>query len=223
MNQSELDELLYDCPLLYHMAERGAWDGIKRFGLLSTSSLLDLYGVAGKKRFAIESQRRSEIIEITAPGLNSARIRDQLPMDDNGLRRCLPDTTSPQQWYEFLNRKVFFWLTRDRLDRMSSAKAYRDSEHEVLVLDSRELIGAYSENIWMCPINSGCTKPMPTPRSFKTFSRIGDYPYQYWRRRRGRGERVVELSIDNSVPNVSSFVKRVYVVRGTREMFSLAL
>ena len=223
MNKLELNELLSDCPHLYHMAERGAWEGIKRHGLLSTSSLLDLYGITGAERFAIESTRRDTIVQINAPGLARAGIRDQLPMDDVGLRRCLPSTISPQQWYEFLNRKVFFWLTKDRLGRMSNARAYRDAEHEVLVLDARRIVAAFSESIWLCPINSGCTKPMPAQRSYSSLTRIADYPYQYWRRRRRRGERVVELSVDDCVPNVIDFVERVYVVRGKLELIPLNL
>ncbi len=223
MNQSELNELLNDCPCLFHMAERGAWDGIRKQGLLSTSALLDLYGIRGEERFILESERRPATVEINAPGLNPVKIRDQLPMDDKGLRRCLPDTISPQQWYEFLNRKVFFWLTKDRLDRLSSARAYRDIEHEVLVLNSRRVVKACNERIWLCPINSGCTKPMPRPRDYATFARIADYPYQLWRKTRKRGERVVELCIDDGVPNITDFVERVYVVRGTTELFDLIL
>ena len=223
MNQSELNELLDDCPRLFHMAERGAWDRIREHGLLSTSALLDLYGIKGKERFILESERRATTAEINTPGLGPAKIRDQLPMDDKGLRRCLPDTISPQQWYEFLNRKVFFWMTKNRLDRLSNAKTYRNAEHEVLILNSRRIVESYREKIWLCPINSGCTKPYPWNRDYSTFARIADYPYQCWRKRRKRGERVVELCIDDGVPNVTGFVERVYVVRGTIELFELTL
>ena len=223
MNQSELDELLEDCPRLFHMAASGAWNGIKEHGLLSTSSLLDLYKVGHEDRFALESRRRDATVKITAPGLDTAKIRDQLPMDDSGLRRCLPNTISPQQWYEFLNQKVFFWLTKKRLDRLSTARAYRDTEHQVLILNSREVVEAYHDAIWLCPINSGCTKPYPTQRDYSTFARIDDYPYRCWRRRRSSGNRVVELCVDDGVQNVTDFVERVYVVRGVAELLELTL
>jgi hypothetical protein len=42
VNENELQELLADCLVLYHMAERGSWGSIQRHGLLSTSALLDL-------------------------------------------------------------------------------------------------------------------------------------------------------------------------------------
>ena len=196
------------------MAERGAWEGIKARGLLSTTALLDLYKISGADRQNIEAARRSESVRIASVELPEATIRDQLPMDDAGLRRCLPAQISPSDWYRFLNGKVFFWLTEDRLWRLTGAKAYRDAEHEVIVADTKKLIDGYRDKIWLCPINSGCTKPMPRSRDYSTFSRIDDYPYAHWRSRRRKGERAVELCIDHSVPNLPEFVSNVYVIKG---------
>ena len=221
MNQEELDEVLADCPHLYHMAERGAWEGIRQNGLLSTSALLDLYGVHGARRFALESQRRKEIAPLQAPGLPVAKLRDQCAMDDSGLDRCLEGGMVPRQWYERLNGMVFFWLKKSRLDRLSGAKAYRDGEREVLVLNSRRFVTEYRDTVWLCPMNSGATKPKkkPHPRGPDTFSRIDDYPYS----QRRRGERVVELCVDDRIADVTPFVERVYVVRGTTEIAELPL
>lgn len=213
MTEEELNELIIDCPRAYHMAERGAWKGIRERGLLSTSALLDMYGMVGPARRAIEAERRAACIPVNAPGMPEAVIRDQLPMDDAGLRRCLPEEISPADWYQFLNRKVFFWLTEDRLWKLTGAKAYRDTEHEVLVVDTKSLIERYRDKIWLCPINSGCTKPMPHPRDYDTFLRIGDYPYAYWRSKRKKGERVVELCVDHSVPDILNLIEEVYVVK----------
>lgn len=137
MNEQELDSVLADNPELFHMAERGAWDGIRKSGLLSTSALLDLYGVRGQARSALESEWRGAIQPLQAPRLPDAKLRDQRAMDDRGLRRCLQDGMTPRQWYKCLNAKVFFWLTQERLDRLSGAQPYRYGEREVLVLDSR--------------------------------------------------------------------------------------
>lgn len=218
MTPEELDELVGDCPELFHMAERGGWKGISENGLLSTTSLLDLYKIGGADRHAIESVRRDHCVPISGNGLPPAIIRDQLPMDDQGLLRCLPEEITPSDWYRFLNKKVFFWFTKDRLHRLTNAKAYRDMEHEVLVLDTKRLIKDYAEKIWLCPINSGCTKPMPHPRDFKTFSRINDYPYAHWRAKRKRGERAVELCIDEGVPNILDYVKNAFVIQGDTEL-----
>jgi hypothetical protein len=48
-------------------------------------------------------------------------VRDQFPMTDAGLLRCLPNHISPADWYKLLNQKVFFWLTKDRLIRLLNA------------------------------------------------------------------------------------------------------
>lgn len=215
MNEAELEELIKECPTLYHMAERGSWESIKQFGLMSTSALLDHYSVTPPKRTEIESQHRPESVEVTGEGLPRAVVRDQIPMSDAGLRRALPDRLSPADWYELLNAKAFFWLSEKRLHKLTNAKAYRDQEHDVLEVDTRSLIEAHRDAIWLCPINSGCTKPMPHPRDETIFARIADYPYTHWRERRGRQESVVELAVDHSVLDICDHVKRVVVKRGT--------
>jgi hypothetical protein len=155
VNETELNQLLEDCPTLYHMAEQHSWPLIREHGLLSTTALLDRYDA----------------------GLGRAVVRDQLPMDDGGLRRCLKDGLSPEDWYRLLNAKVFFWFTRHRLLRLLNAGTYRNEEHDVLELEAQQLVAAHRERIWFCPMNSGCTKPFAHPRGIITFQRITDYPY----------------------------------------------
>jgi hypothetical protein len=218
VTNDEVAELLADCPTLFHMAEAGSWNSICERGLLSTTALLDLYQVTGDKRFQIESLRRANPVVVQRDGLPPATIRDQIPMDDRGLRRALPERLSPADWYRILNSKVFFWLTRARLEKLLSAKSYRDDVHDVIQVNTDELVRAYRERIWLCPINSGCTKPMPHPRDESTFRRISDYPYSEWRNKRARGERVVELAIDYGVPDVKRFVSRVTRMQREHEL-----
>jgi hypothetical protein len=218
VNEAELDELQADCPTLYHMAERESWSSIKKSGLLSTSALLDRYGIAGAEREVIEAQRRPKSYVLEKKVLGRVVVRDQLPMDGTGLTRCLEDSLSPGDWYRTLNTKVFFWFTRSRLLRLLCAGAYRDSEHDVLELDARSLVKANREKIWLCPMNSGCTKPFPHPRGVTTFRRVDDYPYARWKAKRPRGERVVELAVDYAVPNIIKFVRRVVRMKGDKEL-----
>jgi hypothetical protein len=218
VTEDELEELLVDCPTLYHMAERGSWPSISVIGLLSTTALLDSYEISGIRRRQIEAQRRSSSVALDGLGRARATVRDQLPMDDNGLVRCLLNGMQPEAWYRLLNSKVFFWLSRERLVRLLNAGTYRAQEHDVLELDSRILIEAYADRIWFCPINSGCTKPFPHPRGGSTFQRIPNYPYARWRTKRKRGERVVELAVDYAVVDVAKFVKRVTRMRGAEEL-----
>lgn len=222
MTEAELQELISDSPILYHMAERGSWESICGRGLLSTSALLDLYGVSGDQREAIESARRPTKVLIASKGKSTAVIRDQIPLNEKKLRRCLPEHLAPSDWYRLLNTKVFFWLTRERLQRLTNAKAYSNRSHDVIEVDTQSLIKAHRDRIWLCQINSGNTSHVPAPRDETTFKRIGDYPYD---RRRRRSDRVVELAMDHSVPDIVEHVSRVVVMRGTaveRELFRRA-
>jgi hypothetical protein len=215
VNEKELNALLGDCPILYHMAELGSWPSIERNGLLSTSALLDAVGVVGAERARIEAQRRPTNVTLTGGKFGRVVVRDQKPIDDAGLARCLEDGLTPEQWYRLLNGKVFFWLTESRLHRLLGAGAYRELSHDVLELDSAPLVAAYRDAITLSPMNSGCTKPMPHPRGQQTFLRIEAYPYAHWRTRRKRGERVVELAVNEGVRDVRKYVKRVREMRGT--------
>ena len=88
----------------------------------------------------------------------------------------------------------------------------------MLELDSKALVEAYVDSVWLCPMNSGCTKPFPHPRGSWTFQRISNYPYSHWKTKRNRGERVVEVAVDYAVPDVSKFVKRVVRMMSADEL-----
>lgn len=135
-------------------------------------------------------------------------------MNDARLAGCLQDgmTPRPRQWYECLNAKVFFWLTKEDLDKFTNAQHYRDGEREVLVLNSRRVVAAYRDAVWLCPMNSGTTKGRAKPRGPSTFLRIDDHPY---------GTPVVELCVDGGIADVECFVECGYVVGGTRPIAEL--
>jgi hypothetical protein len=221
VTEAELEELLTDCPTLYHMAEDGSWPSIRERGLLSTTALLDLYGVTGAARVEIEERRRPTSLALHRSGLPPAVVRDQLPMNDSGLRRCLPSHLAPADWYRLLNRKVFFWLTRDRLIRLLKAGTYRDRPHTVIEVSARALVEAHRDRIWFCPMNSGCTTPFPHPRDGDTFRRIPDYPYFQRRKTKRRGEHVVELAVDYSVPDIADYLIRVIRMKGDHQLDTL--
>lgn len=223
MTGSELEELLNDCPRLFHMAESGSWPSIAKYGLQSTSALLQLYEIQGRDRERLESERRPECVLLERKGLPGAVIRDQRPMDDAGLRRALPAEIKPADWYRLLNDRVFFWLSRERLLRLLKARAYKDKEHDVLEIDTPSLVAAYRDKIWLCPINSGNTKPFPHPRDFDSFKRIDDYPYTMWRRKRRAGERVVELAVEYGVPDIRRFVLGAFRMKGDAIIRNLAI
>ena len=205
----KLERLVSRYPTLYHMAEDGSWESIRRHGLLSTSALLDWFEIEDEERFAIESARRPEILRIEHPEHGSAFIRDNKPMQENVLERCLHGMT-PREWYEHLNRRVFFWVDRKRLLKLLGARAYRDRPHLVLEVETSGLLERHAERVSLSPINSGATFALgPAPRGPDTFRRIDDHPNR---------KPVVEVSVDYSVPDIAEFTLRVGRWWGTEEL-----
>jgi hypothetical protein len=196
-------ELAERYPRLYHMAEAGSWDSIVKHGLLSTSALLDKFGVSGEARQKIESRRREKSFEITHPEHGCAVIRDQKPIIESKLKASLKDFTL-EEWYRLLNSRVFFWLTEDRLNGLLSAREYRGKPHVVLTMDTRTLAEEYAQSITLSPMNSGNTLPFAHPRGKTTFSRMQDYPFQE-RLKRGPHYTVVELAVEGGVSDVVKY------------------
>ncbi len=205
-------------PWLYHMATGGSWESISTHGLLSTTALLDLFEYSGQQRHGIESCHRPESVPISHPSYGTAVIRDQKPMSDRSLRKCLM-TLTPTTWYKTLNGRVFFWLTEKRLKTMLNARAYKSKKQDVLVVDTQSLVRAYESSIHLSPMNSGCTVPFAHPRGPKTFRKIEDYPYDEWERKRGKnGDLIVELAVLHSVPDIWKHVLRVESRQGDKKL-----
>ena len=199
MNENDLISLF---PRLWHMAEDGSFESIKTNGLLSTSALLDLYGIEGQERVALESRRRPECVRISKAGQPDAIVRDQKPMTDSALRKCLPEDVSPSEWFEILNDRAFFWLSRDRLRGLLGARAYRGRPQTVLTVDTASLVKAHRDRIELSPLNSGATIYNPQPRGRNTFLPIADYPFNERRKTRQIEKAVVELVVRGGVPDI---------------------
>lgn len=205
-------------PRLFHMAEDGAWPSIRRHGLLSTSALLDLYGVGGTQRDGIEARRRPAGVPLAREGLPGATVRDQKPMTDAGLLRCLDDGLTPPDWYRILNARVFLWPSAKRLGRLLEARAYRGRPQTVLTLDTASLLAAHGARAELSAINSGATIFGGPRRGLATFVPLADYPFAEWRAKRSAGEAVVELTIPVAVPDAARHVLLVErVLHGARE------
>ncbi|HVF00748.1 MAG TPA: hypothetical protein VNA27_05335 [Rubrobacteraceae bacterium] len=191
------------------MAEDESWDSIRKHGLLSTSALLDRFEIEDEQRFTIESARRPEIVRIEHPEHGVALVRDNKPMQEKALERCLVDMT-PREWYEHLNRRVFFWVERKRLLKLLGARAYRDRPHLVLEVETAGLLERHAEQVSLSPINSGATFALgPAPRGPDTFRRIAGHP---------NGKPIVEVSVDYAVPDIAEVTLRVRRWWGTEEL-----
>lgn len=206
------DELTATFPRLWHMAEDGSWPSISARGLLSTAALLDLYEVVPDLRDKLLSKRRPRSVTISKAGLPAAVIRDQKPMSDGALTKCLGDGITPAEWYETLNSKVFFWLSQKRLRKLLRARAYRFTPQTVITLCTASLIAENRKNVLLSPINSGSTIMNPRPRGNNTFLPIPEYPFTEWCSRRSKRDAVVELVVSGGISPVSNHVLAVHRV-----------
>jgi len=187
---------LNDCDVVYHMSEKGSWPLIQKLGLLSTSSLLDLCGYTGTNRARIESNLRHAKEKIRHPKYGDIYILDQIPMrdwPDEGifLDKLLEDVTR-QQWFEFLNKKVFFWVTRYELIKMLCAWQYRGQSQWIMIVDTRALLEQYQDNAYLSVQNTGSLYSR-RKRGINTFVPFNACP---------RNSNIIELAIDHGVPNI---------------------
>lgn len=211
MKESDLISLY---PRLYHMAEDGSFPSIRDRGLMSAAALLDTYEVTGDARVAIEERLRPQSVNLTKAGLPDAVIRDNKPMSDSALLKCLQDGITPHEWYKILNGKTFFWLHKKRLHRLLAARAYRERAHTILTFDTATVVAAHRDRILLSPINSGSTIMNPQPRGKKTFMTIGNYPYAERRKGRTIENALVELTVAYSVPDVGAHLLAAQRVHG---------
>jgi hypothetical protein len=202
-------QLVQEHPMLFHMAEDGTWPAIQAHGLLSTQALVDLYDPEPTVRASILDRVRTKSIVLDHPEYGRAVVRDQGPL--KFLDRCLTPGTTPQEYLDALNSRVFFWLTRERLLRLLTASRYRKQPQTVLFLDTAELLRRHGDRVQLAPFNTGSMHvPTAPPRGAEVFVDVNHYPHAEWRARRGpRADAVVELTIPHAVNDAADLALRV--------------
>ncbi len=199
-------------PRLFHLTHIDNVESIRRLGLLSTSALLDLFGVQGERRHLIEASNRRDLVPIADVTHGRAILRDQKPMDDIGLARALRDGITPIEWYRLVNRHVFFWVDEGRVERLLSARAYRRDRHALIVSSTAGLFERHGTDVVLSPLNTGATKPMPHPRGRDCFVPMDLYPYNEWHTKRRGKDPVVEVAVPIGVPDLMAFAERILFV-----------
>lgn len=201
-----IEELVERYPVLYHMADEGAWPGIRELGLLSPITLCDTFRSPEDVRTDILNQPRQRSMRVGSPEAG-ANVRDQKVLNGSKLANSLTDCTV-EQWLHMLNSRVFFWLNRDRLLTLMSGREYRNKEHVVLTVQTEPLVRKYADKITLTAMNTGSTSPIAHPRGLASFSPLSEYPYEQ-RRRLNDYSAVVELVVDSGVPDLLNYVVRV--------------
>ncbi len=194
----KIDDLLADCQYLYHMAEDGSWPNIESRGLLSTSALLTLYKYTGDERKQYESEHRPCRMSISCEGMEDAWLRDQIPMPPGELKKCLQGGIGPREWYEFINKRIFFWTNSKSLEMFLAAKEYKNRPQTVIKINTKLLLEKYLDLVTLSSINSGSTYydprklTKPRSRSLTTFQKIEDYNAPW----------ITELVVENGILDI---------------------
>src|SRR6185437_15598506 len=105
----DLEKLIERYPRLFHMAEADSWPSIRRYGLLSTSEVARRSALSHRAKVRLCGEHRPEKLPIDVPEVGVILLRDQKPMEERRLRMALTDGTTPGEWYELINERVFFW------------------------------------------------------------------------------------------------------------------
>jgi uncharacterized protein DUF7002 len=188
----------------YHLVDASNWASVQNQGLMSARRLME---VCGGTEYDAPRQHRPASRRLASGVL----IRDQRPMPPKALMRCLRSGLMPEDWFELLNSKVFFWLDPRRLNRQRLACGA--SPQIALVVDASRLLMKYGNLATVTPINTGNALRSAAPRNLTTF-----VPYQRWlidgwayedipgARPRSRNHRPVELTISEAVPDILGYV-----------------
>jgi hypothetical protein len=100
----------------------------------SAQRLLDRVDPATPQKIAEWRRHRP----VSATLRDGTMLRDQKLMSPTTLLRCLDSGLQPEDWYEILNCKVFFWADCGRLNRQRLACGQPDQI--VLTIDAAALL-----------------------------------------------------------------------------------
>lgn len=141
-------------PYLYHLTcAENARNIINDLKLYSANSLIDMSSDAQAIEF--KSHKRLTHKEITING-RKIFLRDQRPISEVALAKCLTDNWTIPRYLKFLNERVFMWPTINRLER--HFKRYAHEKPVIFRFSTKEMIEENS-HVKFCRLNSGATRP----------------------------------------------------------------
>lgn len=213
-----VEDVIRQYPRIFHMAEADTWSSIRRHGLLSTEEVLLRSDLERSEIERLLCSQRPDKATVRVKQVGEVVLRDQKPMAESRLKKALAPGLTVQEWYRLINARVFFWAQEHRLLGLLNASAYRQLEHDVLIVDTASILSAHADEAWLCHMNSGNTFPVPHPRGRDAFKRIADYPAK------SNGapmKEVVEITFDKHVLDIAAHVLEVRRMRGSETIAKL--
>lgn len=172
----DIEQFIKLRPELYHLTDRNNLPSILEWGrLLSTKSIIDESG--NPDYIYLNNKRRADHAKVII-GDKSVSIRDQRPISEINLIKCLTDDWTIEQFYNHLNSRVFMWCKVEHL--ANHYGTYKDENPVILRFDTRKIFEA-NVHVKFCRLNSGATRSSshhkggPPPRGKATFLTASDF------------------------------------------------
>lgn len=202
--------------IAYHLVDIRNWKSIQAQGLLSTERLVELSTNADAASLR-QHRPKGAYLDV------GAYIRDQSPMPRKSIERALRSGLTPEDWFELLNSKVFFWLDLKRLNRHRAA--CKSQKQVVLAIDAGRMLEEYATQASVSPINTGNAMRAATPRNLTTFVSYRDWVESGWDSeqvpglsRRSRSLWPAELTITGAIPDIARFIIGSVYLDGDEEL-----
>lgn len=149
----EIEEFVSKRPYLYHLTSAKNVENIIETGkLYSTSKIISMSNEAHNKE--LNNQKRDSSLVLIVKN-KEYHIRDQKPISITVLSRCLTDGWKYTDFIGFLNKRVFFWPTINRLERHFNT--YVAEKPIILRFNTQHLLELNS-HAQFCRLNSGATR-----------------------------------------------------------------
>lgn len=184
-------------PTLYHLTFAANLPGIQQHGLASPQALADLHSFSPEEREATLLSRRRCIQD-----LHGVSFRDQHTAPEAKMKSCLVKITIPE-WLALLNRKTFFFLSREKALRL--AEDYANYDNVLLEVETASLLRTHADHTTLCRIHSGSFLQNPRPRGRDSFIPLAEYHYNK------RHDTPAELALDRTVPNILAYAAVHYL------------
>ena len=172
----ELDKFITYNPYLYHLTSvQNAKNIIAIQKLYSANALIDMSG--DKKEQAVKRNKRFTHLPLIVDGIEIS-LRDQRPISEKALAKCLTDNWSVGDFLFHLNDRVFMWPTLNRLTRHFNR--YANEKPVIFRFSTKDILTA-NPHVKFARLNTGATRAnsylggKAPERGPKTFLSADDY------------------------------------------------
>ena len=193
---------------VYHLTKAQNLPSILRHGLMSTERLLDLTHFEQAQKALFLRMHRPRGLSVS----DGISIRDQSSIPPSRLAGALEGGMTPGDWYALLNRFVFFWPSRERLDR--HLRACSADDQVVLTFSATALLAHFGNRTFVTPINTGDARSKPARRGPGTLVPYHRWLAEGWLDRRS-SHPAAEILIDETVPIRAPFLVETVDLRGS--------